>query len=49
MKTKTITKYFDKMSDAEQYQNRLYRKHYQVTLISFPRFGEAGTYTWEIR
>ena len=34
---------------AERQQLRLYDRFESVILIQAPRFGEAGTYAWQVR
>ncbi len=44
-----ITKHFDSLYDAEEYQNGLYDKYNHVLLVRAPLFSEAGTYVWEVK
>lgn len=46
---KIITKNFKTLRRAAQYQDRLYERFDFVRLVTFPRFGEAGFYTWEVK
>jgi len=46
---KRITKVFDTLKQAEQFQNRLYDKYNHVRLVSSPTFSEDGTYVWEVK
>ncbi len=46
---KTITKTYETQKQAERYQNRLYGKYNTVRLVRWPRFTEAGKYTWEVK
>lgn len=36
------------LKQAEQYHERLCNKYYKVQLEDFPRFTEAGVYTWNV-
>lgn len=45
---KTITKWFETLAAAEQYQNQLYGRYDHVRLVRAPRFIESGMYTWEV-
>lgn len=49
VKTTRITKHFDTLKAAEQYQNRLYGQYDSVRLVAAPRFSEAGRYEWIVR
>jgi hypothetical protein len=46
---KTIRKVYQKIKQAESYQNRLYNRFDHVRLVKFPRFEEAGEYVWEVK
>lgn len=49
MKTKAKRrKIFSSLKKAENYQQKLYDTYNHVRLVDWPRFGEAGRYTWEI-
>lgn len=43
---KYISKKYNTLKQAENYQNRLYTKYNRVELISYPMFCEYGVYTW---
>lgn len=44
-----ISKQFNELKQAEQYQNRLYNKYSYVSMVQFPRFTESGVYKWNVR
>ncbi len=41
-------KYYNRLDQAERYQNWLYGRFNSVTLIESPRFSEGGYYAWEV-
>ena len=43
-----ISKTFQSMRQAENYQDSLYDKYDRVRLIEFPMFSEYGMYKWEV-
>lgn len=45
---KKIIKCFKTLKDAENYHEKLYNKYNKVQLVDFPRFTEAGIYTWNV-
>ncbi len=45
---KTIRKYYNRLDQAERYQNWLYGRHDSVKLIESPRFSEGGFYAWKV-
>ena len=45
---KIISKHFDNLKKAGQYQERLYNQYDHVKLIAFPNVSESGVYTWEV-
>lgn len=49
MKTRIITKHYDKLRQAEAYQTRLCNRYDYVRLIGWPRFTNNGNYTWEVK
>ena len=44
-----ISRYCLSLKAAELYQNKLYKSYDSVKLISFPFFGDAGMYEWEVK
>ena len=41
-------KIFANLKKAENYQQKLYNSFNCVRLVDWPRFCEAGRYTWEV-
>jgi len=46
---KQISKRFNTLWAAEQYQDKLYEEYDHVLLLMAPMFEEAGLYIWQVR
>lgn len=46
---KQIKRYFDSIKQAERFLNKLYDKYNFVQLVSFPMYGENGTYIFSVK
>lgn len=46
---KTISKHFNRLEDAEKYQDGLHNEYDYVLLVGSPKLGEDGMYVWKVK